>query len=134
VFWTAQFARRALYLSDYALLGRIAALAKVLMRCCIQPYTLQYRVGPNLSRCRLERGLVENRRGSPPLNSKLLEGDAWACSDLSAMDLFNALSVICSAAAAAVELAMNYELAVIWTRAEAMRSFVLCLATKAKSV
>jgi len=50
------------------------------------------------------------------------------------MDLFNALSVIRSAAAAAVELAMNYELAVIWTRAEAMRSFVLCLATKAKSV
>jgi len=81
-----------------------------------------------------ERGLVENRPGSPPPNSELLQGHAWACSGLSAVDLFNPLSFIRSAAAAAVELAMNYELAVIWTRAEAMRPFVLCLATKAKSV
>ena len=30
-----------------------------------------------------------------------------------------------------VELAMNYELAVIWTTAEAVRTSVLCLATEA---
>jgi len=78
----------------------------------------------------MERGLVENRRGSPPLNSELLQGHAWACSGLSAVDLFNALSVIRSAAAPAVA-GGGYELAVIWTRAEAMRPFVLCLATKA---
>jgi len=46
------------------------------------------------------------------------------------VDLFNALSVIRSAAAPAVA-GGGYELAVIWTRAEAMRPFVLCLATKA---
>jgi len=74
---------------------------------------------------------VENRRGSPSLNSELFEEHVSACSDLSAMDLFNALSVIRSAAAPAVELAMNYELAVIWTTAEAMRTSVLCLATEA---
>ena len=48
------------------------------------------------------------------------------------MDLFNALSFIRSAAAPAIAGGGGgYELAVIWTRADAMRPFVLCLATKA---
>ena len=113
VVWTAQFATPALCLSVYALFrlrrGTGTSGDAVLH---IAVY-FSIRVGPNQSRCGLERGLVENRRGSPPLNSELFEEHVSACSDLSAMDLFNALSVIRSAAAPAVELAMNYELAVI---------------------
>ena len=78
VVWTAQFATPALCLSVYALFrlrrgtGTSGdAVLHTAVYCTIprRPYT--------------SRGLVWNRPESPPLNIELLEGHAWACSDLS---------------------------------------------------